>query len=119
MQFFDPAATFSSSCFLVSDMKSLRVAFCSRPAPIIIHTSFNYRLHIHLSFTRRLSCYSSLGMDKEGAPRPFEYQYNWIEDVESLEKYVPGGYHPAMIGDVIKRRYEIVGKLGYGGFSTV
>lgn len=26
---------------------------------------------------------------------------------------------PIMIGDVIKSRYEIVGKLGYGGFSTV
>ncbi|KAM3446640.1 hypothetical protein MY3296_009470 [Beauveria thailandica] len=100
-------------------MKSLRGAFRSRPAQRFIHSSFNNRLYIHSSCTRRLSCYSSLATDKKGAPRRCEYQYNWIEDVESLEKYVPGGYHPVMIGDVIKRRYEIVGKLGYGGFSTV
>ncbi|KAM3426429.1 hypothetical protein MY4824_009968 [Beauveria thailandica] len=102
-----------------NDMKSLRGAFRSRPAQRFIHSSFNNRLYIHSSCTRRLSCYSSLPTDKKGAARRCEYQYNWIEDVESLEKYVPGGYHPVMIGHVIKRRYEIVGKLGYGGFSTV
>lgn len=46
--------------------------------------------------------------------------YNPISDVESLENYVPGGYHPIMIGDMLHGgKYRIVGKLGFGGYSTV
>ena len=48
-----------------------------------------------------------------------EQEYNWIDGVESLEKYRPGGYHPVMIGDVPHGRYRIVDKLGYGGYSTI
>ncbi|KAL9049229.1 MAG: hypothetical protein Q9162_007324 [Coniocarpon cinnabarinum] len=33
--------------------------------------------------------------------------------------YCPGGFHPVMIGDVFKGRYEIVYKLGYGSSATV
>jgi serine/threonine protein kinase len=34
--------------------------------------------------------------------------------------YRPGGYHPVHIGDTFKDgAYEVVHKLGYGGFSTV
>ncbi|KAI2700430.1 hypothetical protein CBS147332_8041 [Penicillium roqueforti] len=46
-------------------------------------------------------------------------EYNWIEDVEHLEKYQPGGYHPIIIGDVLYDRYHVVDKLGFGGYSTV
>ncbi|RAK99653.1 kinase domain protein [Aspergillus ibericus CBS 121593] len=46
-------------------------------------------------------------------------KYNWIDGAESLEKYGPGGYHPIMIGDVLRGRYRIVDKLGFGGYSTV
>ncbi|KAL4910543.1 kinase-like domain-containing protein [Aspergillus multicolor] len=42
-----------------------------------------------------------------------------IEDVEPIEEYRPGGYHPVHLGDVIKNTYKIIGKLGYGRFSTV
>lgn len=45
--------------------------------------------------------------------------YNPISDVESLDDYIPGGYHPIMIGDVFRDRYRVVDKLGSGGFSTV
>jgi serine/threonine protein kinase len=45
--------------------------------------------------------------------------YNPISDVESLENYVPGGYHPIMIGDMLRDRYRVVDKLGFGGYSTV
>ncbi|KAJ5966440.1 hypothetical protein N7481_013154 [Penicillium waksmanii] len=41
-------------------------------------------------------------------------------DVENLEGYVPGGYHPALIGDTFSSgRYNIVHKLGFGGYSTI
>lgn len=53
---------------------------------------------------------------------PFRYRQPDLDYVEDVEKYVPGGYHPVDIGDVIgtgDQRYEVLHKLGYGGFSTV
>lgn len=45
--------------------------------------------------------------------------YNFIEDIEPLERYVAGGYYPVRIGDKFcSSRYEIVYKLGYGASST-
>ncbi|KFA45857.1 hypothetical protein S40293_09356 [Stachybotrys chartarum IBT 40293] len=52
----------------------------------------------------------------------FYYRQPRMENVEDVEKYVPGGYHPVDIGDVIDARkdfYKVVHKLGHGGFSTV
>ncbi|KAK2792243.1 hypothetical protein FQN52_003720 [Onygenales sp. PD_12] len=48
-----------------------------------------------------------------------DFKYNWIDGVENLEKYEPGGYHPIMIGDTLQERYKVVDKLGFGGYSTV
>ena len=45
-----------------------------------------------------------------------------LDGVEDVEKYIVGGYHPVNIGDIIgekDKRYEIIHKLGSGGFSTV
>lgn len=46
-------------------------------------------------------------------------QYHWIDGVEHLELYEPGGYHSAMIDDLLHNRYRIVDKLGFGGYSTI
>lgn len=46
-------------------------------------------------------------------------KYEWIDGVEDLELYEPGGYHPLMIDDVLHDRYRIVDKLGHGGYSTI
>ncbi len=41
--------------------------------------------------------------------------YRWQDDVENLEAYRPGGYHPIKLGDeYCQGRYRIVHKLGYG-----
>ena len=41
-------------------------------------------------------------------------------EVELLERYMPGGYHPVHLHDKLADgRYEIVHKLGYGTYSTV
>lgn len=44
--------------------------------------------------------------------------------VEDVERYVPGGYHPVDIGDVIQnatsdQSFQVLHKLGHGGSSTV
>ena len=44
--------------------------------------------------------------------------YKHVDDVEPLENYRPGGYHPIWIRDILGSRYRIVHKLGYGSFST-
>lgn len=43
-----------------------------------------------------------------------------IEDeAEDSLKYLIGYYHPTHIGQIFNQRYEVVHKLGQGGFSTV
>lgn len=42
------------------------------------------------------------------------------DDVEDLEQYRVGGYHPTLINDSFQGgRYTVVHKLGYGGYSTI
>ena len=38
---------------------------------------------------------------------------------ESIEDYLPGGYHPVHLNDTFKGQYKVVRKLGDGGSSTV
>jgi serine/threonine-protein kinase SRPK3 len=48
------------------------------------------------------------------------YCYPCLDNVEDLEKYRPGGFHPVSIGDVFAGgRYKVLHKLGYGGSATV
>ncbi|KAI5860718.1 kinase domain-containing protein [Durotheca rogersii] len=52
----------------------------------------------------------------------FRYRQPRMDYVEDVEQYVPGGYHPVDIDDVIgtdDKRYIVIHKLGFGGFSTV
>lgn len=51
---------------------------------------------------------------------PTQDIYHPEVDVEYLEDYVPGGYHPTLIGDIFcSGRYTIAHKLGFGGYSTI
>merc|ERR1719487_2110122 len=40
-------------------------------------------------------------------------------DDEGEDGYRKGGYHPVAVGEVYKSRYRVLGKLGWGHFSTV
>jgi len=40
-------------------------------------------------------------------------------DDEGEDGYRKGGYHPVTVGEVYKSRYRVLGKLGWGHFSTV
>ncbi|KFY69152.1 hypothetical protein V496_00531 [Pseudogymnoascus sp. VKM F-4515 (FW-2607)] len=44
-------------------------------------------------------------------------EYHKIEE-ETLPHYVESQYYPTRIGEVIKERYQVVGKLGFGSTST-
>ncbi|CAJ0554569.1 Ff.00g130820.m01.CDS01 [Fusarium sp. VM40] len=47
------------------------------------------------------------------------FRYRFIPEVETIEGYRPGGYHPIQINDSLHDdRYRIVHKLGHGSFST-
>ena len=41
------------------------------------------------------------------------------QDVEQVEEYRLGGYHPVRLHDVFNKRYEVTGKIAYGSSSTV
>lgn len=43
---------------------------------------------------------------------------NW-EVEETIPGYIASRYYPARIGEIIKERYQVVGKLGFGASSTV
>jgi serine/threonine protein kinase len=41
-------------------------------------------------------------------------------DAEPIHRYRPGGYHPIHLGDTLKSgRYQVLHKLGWGGYATV
>lgn len=51
--------------------------------------------------------------------QPSKVAYQFIEDVERLDYYVPGGYHPVNIGDKFcAERYTVIHKLGFGRSAT-
>lgn len=46
--------------------------------------------------------------------------YHQEPDLEDFENYATGGYHPTVVGDTFHNdRYEVVHKLGFGGYSLV
>ncbi|KAI1747584.1 kinase-like domain-containing protein [Xylaria castorea] len=51
-----------------------------------------------------------------------EYEYDYLTEqwgLEDISRYNKGGFHPIHIEDVLDDRYEVVHKLGSGGFGTV
>lgn len=55
-----------------------------------------------------------------GSSKGLRYRLPHLNNVEDVEKYRSGGFHPIHLGDTFKGgRYRVSHKLGYGGFSTV
>jgi serine/threonine protein kinase len=42
-----------------------------------------------------------------------------FDDVEDVERYRAGGFHPIHIGGMLGGKFRVLHKLGCGGFSTV
>lgn len=57
-------------------------------------------------------------------PRPFSTaEFPVLDPSQPIEEeiwpwYDPKDYYPVRIGDVFQSRYQVTGKLGYGGYST-
>ncbi|PGH01074.1 hypothetical protein AJ79_08044 [Helicocarpus griseus UAMH5409] len=54
----------------------------------------------------------------EMADDPY-FKYRPTEDLEKLERYQPGGYHPVSIDDCFGNRCRVVHKLGFDTYSTI
>ncbi|KAJ5198596.1 uncharacterized protein N7498_007713 [Penicillium cinerascens] len=80
-------------------------------------SSFCYR-YLWQTSLGALARRSAMAFSSSADSDPLPLKYVPIEEVERLEKYQPGGYHPIMIGDVFQSRYRVVHKLGYGTYST-
>jgi hypothetical protein len=57
-------------------------------------------------------------------PRVFSNNFERINAASRVEEetfpdYLAARYYPVRIGEVFVSRYQVVGKLGYGAFSTV
>ncbi|KAK7956018.1 uncharacterized protein PG986_005240 [Apiospora aurea] len=62
---------------------------------------------------------SEISLEMPG-PQPKYYIPSFGKgEVEDVERYQPGGFHPVVIGDVINERLEITHKLGQGGLAIV
>jgi len=56
-----------------------------------------------------------------------DLHYSSMEQTEEMTFYVPGGYHPIVVGDILgpsfaenrEQGYRIMHKLGWGAYSTV
>ncbi|KAK4640931.1 hypothetical protein QC761_0097010 [Podospora bellae-mahoneyi] len=101
----------SRVCFVrVAHLKPL-LAF--KPSPTVLQPRHHFS-----SLVDRYTLHSKM------APQ-FKYSPSNLDHVEDLEKYWRGGFHPVHIGDKLDKvntttyRYEVIHKLGYGGFSTV
>lgn len=105
------------------------------PVQMFTHSRINSRFfskQAHVSIPKQfrarktswMSTFNSLRSDERLQDRtsdtsPGKPQYRLIEDVEDLDRYRVGGYHPLEIGDRLHcGRYQLVDKLGYGGYST-
>jgi serine/threonine protein kinase len=48
-----------------------------------------------------------------------QYLCSAIERVEKVAGYRTRGFCPISIGRMLDEKYEVIAKLGYGGYSTV
>ena len=81
------------------------------------------RINARISHKQVYSLISTQYHDRQtrtSSTRHDRAQYRFIEQVEDLDRYRPGGYHPLQIGDDLHDgQYRLVDKLGYGGYSTI
>jgi serine/threonine-protein kinase SRPK3 len=85
----------------------------SRPCYFAIKQSLNLRTFI-TSFNKFHTLQQSRRTTATSGPL-----YKYISDVERLDGYRPGGYHPIQLSDKLQGRYTTTEKLGYESYSTI
>ncbi|KAI0760090.1 CDK4/6 [Fomes fomentarius] len=76
-------------------------------------------------FACRVRAFISSQPRSPSPPRPLSTaKYPVIDPSKLIEEerdpwYDPKDFYPVRLGDVFQSRYQVVGKLGYGGYSTV
>lgn len=68
----------------------------------------HHQLKVSTSIRRQVN---SIQAPKKNPSQPFEE--------ESLPWYDAAQFYPVRIGETIDSRYRVIGKLGYGAYSTV
>lgn len=108
------------------------------PSPVLPHPSFRDRHHTHIIYLGMRPWLSFFKPSFHRVQHPFHHcrashprwlssrpmfdphQYDVGLAAEDIEQYCTGGYHPVHLHDRLKDgRYEVLNKLGFGGFSTV
>ncbi|KAI9053096.1 hypothetical protein LZ554_003365 [Drepanopeziza brunnea f. sp. 'monogermtubi'] len=85
--------------------------------------------HSNSTVSRRdsLDEHKDNGLMTEGRPTGLEKLYNMNHIVKTSEYspitianfYKRGGHHPVHLGDILNERYEVIHKLGSGGYANV
>lgn len=71
------------------------------------------------SLRRRCYQYRVSGLRAKSTQSEDSPTYQLYRNVEYVDRYCPGGYHPIEVNDTLNQRYHIVDKLGQGGYSTI
>lgn len=111
---------------IMRDGRLVFESFCGRLARASTRTAFPFApaATIHKNRAEMASPYATPALhqparinDSDIGP---QFVYRMQEEVENLERYTHGGYHPVSLGDKLDGgRYETIHKLGYGSFATV
>lgn len=90
------------------------------PLSFLFPQRFSYRFE-PCSQQRSVGTAASTPSPRRALPTTGFATLNITEKIEEekLPSYVPEDYYPAFIGEVLKSRYQIVTKLGFGVNSTV
>ncbi|KAJ5884361.1 hypothetical protein N7504_011933 [Penicillium tannophilum] len=78
--------------------------------------SFRASAHIQISLPRLGRRWMPLNFDN---PNFIRIPTSHVIEEETIPGYVAGRYYPTRIGEILKDRYQVVGKLGFGASSTV
>jgi len=108
---------------MVKPARSFVECLCFKPSPRANDCNSLYSSLRRCSVTRRLLDSSrprnQRWLSTANGSIEMQYQLPRLDNVEDVEKYRRGGFHPVHLADTFKDgRYHILHKLGYGGFST-
>lgn len=87
--------------------------------PSLVTRSFKWISPGPQSLVTAASTFRVLRWTRRRAVATHVPRYEHISDVERLDGYRPGGYHPVRLNDRLHGRYSIVEKLGHGSYSTI